>query len=80
MRILAIIALLSLSACVENTSCPAPVKESPIQTAMVDHTCTAEEMKRVESESVFCNKNTSFFSSYCYGSAIMRNCKFREIK
>lgn len=41
------------------------------------HVCTVEQMSRVERESKFCDDNTSFFSSYCYGTAIMRNCTKR---
>lgn len=82
MKILAIVALLSLTACVDRNQCipsEAPKQDVTIA-ALKDYTCTADEMRRVESESVFCNKNTSFFSDYCYGSAIIRNCKLKETK
>lgn len=38
------------------------------------HNCTTEQMKKVEQETKFCNENTTFYKTYCYGSAIMRNC------
>lgn len=38
------------------------------------HTCTDEQMVKVESETLFCSNETGYFASYCYGTAIMRNC------
>lgn len=38
------------------------------------YVCTEQQMARVEKETVFCTQNTSFFKSYCYTSAIERNC------
>lgn len=42
------------------------------------YTCTAEQSALVEKDTLFCDENTSFFSSYCYGTAIMRNCAKKE--
>lgn len=36
--------------------------------------CTIDEIKRVQDEADWCNENTSFRSSYCYGAAIVRIC------
>lgn len=38
------------------------------------HTCTEEQMTKVQSETLFCKNETGYFASYCYGTAIMRNC------
>jgi len=42
-------------------------------TAPMEYRCTMEQAKQVDFETVTCNK-TQFFSDYCYGTAIMRNC------
>ena len=42
--------------------------------APTQRVCTEQEMERVEHESAWCNKNTGYASTYCYGSAILRNC------
>lgn len=69
---LALLAVLMLAGCdVPKFVDPPP---RPYQTAPEDYTCTVEEMQRVESEAKWCTDNTSFFSSYCYGTAIMRAC------
>lgn len=46
----------------------------PWEDATTTYRCTDEQQKRVESDTLFCKNNTSYFSSYCFGSAIMRNC------
>lgn len=46
----------------------------PWRDAVTDYQCTDAQQKRVESDTLFCKQNTSYFSSFCYGSAIMRNC------
>jgi hypothetical protein len=43
-----------------------------------DYACTEQEMARVEKESAFCINNTSYFSSYCYSSAMGRACKKKK--
>jgi len=48
------------------------------ETASMTYKCTKEQMDRVENEAFWCKNNTSYFSSYCYGSAFMRNCKKTE--
>lgn len=37
--------------------------------------CTKEQMEKVEHEAKWCADNTGYVSTYCYGSAIMRNCE-----
>lgn len=39
------------------------------------HTCTADQMTRVQAETKWCTDNTSYLSAYCYGTAIIRNCQ-----
>lgn len=68
---IAISAALSLSAC-------EPAVQPAYQDALVTHVCTVEQHSRVEHEAEWCKKNTGFFSSYCYGSSIMRNCTKRQ--
>ena len=46
----------------------------PTELAPMEYDCTADQMKRVQEESTWCDKNTGYFRSYCYGSAIIRNC------
>lgn len=43
--------------------------------APTTHVCTEKEMERVHTETKWCIDNTSYFKSYCYGSAFIRNCK-----
>lgn len=38
------------------------------------HECTEDEIRRVHEETLFCAENTGYLNSYCYGSAIVRNC------
>lgn len=54
------------------------IPQSAWETAPVDHTCTAEQMAKAQNESAWCNENTSYLASYCYGSAILRNCTKME--
>lgn len=44
------------------------------QTAPKEYKCTVEQMDRVQKETQWCSDNTSYFKSYCYGSAFIRNC------
>lgn len=50
------------------------------QTAPAEYSCTVEQMKLVESQAAWCDENTSFFSSYCYGTAFIRNCTKEQTK
>lgn len=36
--------------------------------------CTEQEMARVERETSWCSENAGYIRSYCYGTAILRNC------
>jgi hypothetical protein len=38
------------------------------------YACTAEQMSKVEAETIFCKGETNYNSEYCYGTAITRNC------
>jgi hypothetical protein len=65
--------LILVSAVLFFTGCKAGVVED-WQAAPRQYVCTTEQMVKAESEADWCNKHTSFFSEYCYGTAIMRNC------
>lgn len=39
------------------------------------YTCTDDQMAKAEAEAEWCNENTDYFSTYCYGTSIMRNCE-----
>lgn len=52
--------------------------EPPWMNAAQDHICTIEQMRRVETETVFCATKTTLRNSYCYGASIMRNCTRRQ--
>jgi hypothetical protein len=45
-----------------------------------NHTCTEEQMARVEKETTWCSANTENSKGWCYGAAIMRNCTPMEKK
>lgn len=77
MKYIVIAIMLLLTACSEGAAQPEQVKprdRAAWEDAMTDYRCTDEQQKRVESDTLFCKANTSYFSSYCFGSAIMRNC------
>lgn len=74
--IVAILLLCICSACDEvKVNPPADWEAAPR-----DYICTEDQMGRVHKEAYWCNENTSYFSSYCYGTAIMRNCTNMENK
>lgn len=56
------------------TGCEPP-EEPEWRRAPLEYTCTPEQTKRVQQDTKFCDDNTSYFDTYCYGSAIMRNCQ-----
>lgn len=56
---------------------PPPPRLQPWETALMEYVCTDQQMRRVEAESTFCRQHTKFFSTYCYGSAFIRNCDKR---
>jgi len=38
------------------------------------HRCTEAQMNKAQAEADWCKKNTDYLSTYCYGTAIVRNC------
>ena len=48
------------------------------ESALTTHVCTKEQMEKAQAEAVFCGNNTSYLTTYCYGTAIIRNCKERR--
>lgn len=63
--------------CLLLISCSAKI---PPVIRIEDFKCSVEQIKRVEKETEFCNKNTSYFGSYCYSSAMLRNCDKKDSK
>jgi hypothetical protein len=37
--------------------------------------CTEDQMIKVEKETLFCTNSGGYIKSYCYDTAIMRNCE-----
>jgi uncharacterized lipoprotein YajG len=75
MKYLIIIAALFLTACdVKERTVDNPPPKPNWQNAATEYKCTADQMTKVQAEHVFCKENTSYFTSYCYNSAIIRNC------
>lgn len=59
---------------------PAPENNEKTQDwlkAAQNYRCSKESMARAESESAYCAANTGHSGAYCYGTAIIRNCKKR---
>lgn len=73
-RFVGIVLLLSLTACVEDGPDSFKAKAARDNAIISDSVCTEQQMQRVQSETQFCNKNTSYFSEFCYRSAIQRVC------
>ena len=38
------------------------------------HRCTEAQMSKAQAEADWCTKNTDYLSTYCYATAIIRNC------
>lgn len=45
------------------------------ETALSTYKCAADQMAKAESEAHWCSANTGYTSTFCYGSAIIRNCE-----
>lgn len=67
-----LLALAVLGAACNNPAAPPPHKDS-----IGGYVCTPDEMQRVEKETLFCKKESSYFSSACYLAAIQRVCTLR---
>lgn len=70
MKRLLLIGLVGIAGC-------EPLPQNDWDTAPVTHICTTEQMTRVQNEALWCDSNTSYYSTYCYGTAIIRNCQER---
>lgn len=44
------------------------------QKAPEEYTCTTEQMGKAQAEAKWCKGNTGYLDTYCYGTAIIRNC------
>jgi hypothetical protein len=50
-----------------------PVKKD-WESAPKEYRCTDEQIERVHQQAAWCDKNTTYYSTYCYGIAFIRNC------
>lgn len=58
------------------SGCKVGVGQKPKwKSAPLEYNCSIDDMTKVEREAKFCIENTAFFDTYCYGSAIIRNCE-----
>jgi hypothetical protein len=74
MKVTALLIVALLTGCVSEAEKQAGAwREAPYE-----YVCTGVQMARVQRETLFCKENTGFYPSYCYGSAIMRNCTHRD--
>jgi hypothetical protein len=39
------------------------------------HVCDNNQMEKAQAEADWCTNHTGYLSTYCYGTAIIRNCK-----
>lgn len=44
------------------------------ETAPAEYSCTEQQSVMVQKESTYCIKETNYLSTYCYGTAFIRNC------
>jgi hypothetical protein len=70
MRCALITLAIILSGCADSSD----HKKAVYGDALKTHRCTPEQFKSVEDETHFCVEETSYYSSYCFATAIMRNC------
>jgi len=68
MRMLLVI-VFAVAGC-DNTE---PVRKD-WEAAPKEYRCTDEQMERVHQQTAWCDKNTSYLNTYCYGTAFIRNC------
>jgi hypothetical protein len=67
MKALALIALVTLAGCQNDQS-------EDWGQAAGRYQCTDAQMQKVAGETLFCKKEAEYSSTYCYSTAIMRNC------
>lgn len=72
MKYILLLSIFILTACHKEPE--KKIERADWQDAPHTHQCTDIQIARVQSEAKWCNDNTSYFSSYCYGSALVRNC------
>jgi len=66
MKPIVLLAVLCLCGCAQQST---PSWDA----APLEYRCTMEQAKQVDFETATCDR-TQFFSDYCYGTALMRNC------
>ena len=69
--------VLLLAGCDSNTK---PPEKADWQQAPTAYQCTDVQILRVHTQAEWCTKNTSYYSTYCYGTAFIRNCTKAEGK
>lgn len=74
-RILMIVGIVAMSTILVSCERPYDWESAPLT-----HVCTDQQMRKAEQEAAWCDENTSYFSTYCYGSAIIRNCEEADRK
>lgn len=57
--------------CVAIAGCGQPAEWTE---AASKHACTDDQMKKAQQEALWCKENTTYLPTYCYSTAIMRNC------
>ena len=78
MRTLVIVVAVLVAACDSRPFQAQP--QADWEKAPREYTCTTDQMQRVERETKWCDQNTSYLKTYCYGSAFIRNCTKIETK
>ena len=55
-----------------------PTEKPEWEKAVTTYRCNDEQMARVHAQAEWCDKNTTYYSTYCYGTALIRNCTKAE--
>lgn len=66
--LLAVLVLCMLFGCVDQPATP-----------VSSYQCATPEMQKVEAETRFCTKEAGYRDTYCYESAISRNCQPKKV-
>ena len=73
MKLTSIFLFLILAGCGIND----PMPQTDWGSAPMARVCTEQQMAKVEKETTFCRDNGGYFSTYCYGAALVRNCPLK---
>lgn len=75
----ALVPMIFLAGCISKEEQAVYDRQGQIDDAPRNYVCTVEEMDRVQKEAKFCSDYGGYFDSYCYSSAIIRNCTRRIV-